>query len=40
MTTAITEAMVLDALRKVIDPELHHNVVELGFIQEVEILDD
>ncbi|MBS1235581.1 MAG: hypothetical protein H6R46_376 [Proteobacteria bacterium] len=40
MTTAVTEAMVLDALRKVIDPELHHNVVELGFIQEVEILDD
>lgn len=40
MTTAVTEAMVLDALRKVMDPELHHNVVELGFIQEIEILDD
>lgn len=40
MTTTVTESMVLDALRKVMDPELHHNVVELGFIQEVEILDD
>ena len=40
MTTAITETMVLDALRQVIDPELHHDVVELGFIQEVEILDN
>src|SRR4030067_2013108 len=40
MTTAVTEAMVLDALRKVIDPELHHDVVKLGFIQEVEILGD
>ena len=40
MTTAVTETMVLDALRKVIDPELHHDVVELGFIQEVEILGD
>ena len=40
MTTAVTEAMVLDALRKVMDPELHHDVVELGFIQEIEILDD
>jgi metal-sulfur cluster biosynthetic enzyme len=40
MTIAVTEAMVLDALRKVIDPELHHDVVELGFIQEVEILGD
>ena len=40
MTTAITETMVLDALRKVIDPELHHDVVKLGFIQEVEILGD
>jgi len=39
MTTAVTEAMVLNALRRVMDPELHHDVVELGFIQEVEILD-
>jgi metal-sulfur cluster biosynthetic enzyme len=40
MTTTVTEPMVLDALRKVIDPELRHDVVELGFIQEVEILGD
>ena len=39
MTTAVTETMVLNALRRVMDPELHHDVVELGFIQEVEILD-
>jgi len=37
---AITETMVTDALRKVIDPELHHDVVELGFIQEIEIVGD
>ena len=39
MMTAVTETMVLNALRRVMDPELHHDVVELGFIQEVEILD-
>ena len=37
---AVTENMVMDALRQVIDPELRHNVVELGFIQEIEILGD
>ena len=37
---AITETMIKDALRQVIDPELHHNVVELGFIQEIEIVGD
>ena len=40
MATAITETMIMDALRKVMDPELRHNVVELGFIQEIEIVDD
>ena len=40
MSTAVTEQMVYHALRQVMDPELHHNVVELGFIQEVEILGD
>ncbi len=40
MSTTITEQMVYNALRQVMDPELHHNVVELGFIQEVEILGD
>lgn len=40
MPTPVTEAMVVDALRTVMDPELHHDVVELGFIQEIEIVDD
>jgi ATP-binding protein involved in chromosome partitioning len=40
MSAAVTEQMVYHALRQVMDPELHHNVVELGFIQEVEILGD
>jgi len=37
---AITESSIKDALRQVIDPELHHNVVDLGFIQEIEIVGD
>lgn len=37
---AITETAVLQALLQVLDPELNHNVVELGFIQEVEIVGD
>jgi len=36
----VTESMVTDALRGVFDPELRHDVVELGFIQEIEIVDD
>jgi ATP-binding protein involved in chromosome partitioning len=40
MSSAITETMVYDALRKVMDPELRHNIVELGFIQEIDIVDD
>ena len=40
MAAAISEAMVLNALRQVDDPELHHNVVDLGFIREVEIVAD
>ena len=40
MVTRVTETMVYDALKKVIDPELKHNIVELGFIQEMEIVDD
>lgn len=40
MATAITEEMIYQALRKVDDPELHHNIVELGFIQDIEIVDD
>lgn len=38
--TVVTESAVLQALSEVLDPELHHNVVELGFIQEVEIVGD
>jgi len=30
----------MEALEKVMDPELNHNVVKLGFIQDVEIVDD
>ena len=40
MSTTITEQMVYHALQQVMDPELHHNIVELGFVQEVEILGD
>jgi ATP-binding protein involved in chromosome partitioning len=40
MATPITEEMVYQALRQVNDPELRHNVVELGFIQEIDIVDD
>ena len=40
MNSAVTENMVFDALRKVMDPELRHNIVDLGFVQEIEIVDD
>ena len=40
MSPPVTEDMVYDALRKVVDPELRHNIVELGFIQEIDIVDD
>ena len=40
MSPRITEAMVYEALKTVIDPELKHNIVELGFIQEIEIVGD
>jgi metal-sulfur cluster biosynthetic enzyme len=40
MVTRVTEAMVYDALKKVIDPELKHNIVDLGFIQDMDIVDD
>ena len=36
----VSERDVLKALEEVIDPELNHNVVKLGFIQEIEIADD
>jgi ATP-binding protein involved in chromosome partitioning len=34
-----TEEAVLNALRQVIDPDLHINVVDLGFIKDVKICD-
>jgi metal-sulfur cluster biosynthetic enzyme len=40
VATQITEDMIYQALRKVDDPELRHNIVELGFIQDIEIVDD
>jgi len=40
MAAQVTEEMVYQALRKVDDPELRHNVVELGFIQDIDIVDD
>jgi len=40
MATQVTEEMIYQALRGVDDPELRHNVVDLGFIQDIEIVDD
>ncbi|GMR21374.1 MAG: hypothetical protein BMS9Abin36_1974 [Gammaproteobacteria bacterium] len=37
---AITETVIYQALEQVMDPELHRNIVELGFIQEIDIVDD
>ena len=34
---AITEAQVLDALRSVMDPDLHRDIVSLGFIRNLKI---
>jgi metal-sulfur cluster biosynthetic enzyme len=38
MTEAL-EQRILDALRVVIDPELGHNIVDLGFIYEIRVTD-
>lgn len=40
MAPTITEQMVLDSLKNVMDPELNHSVVELGFIRDIDIADD
>jgi metal-sulfur cluster biosynthetic enzyme len=40
MASPVTEEMIYEALRKVNDPELRHNIVELGFIQDIDIVDD
>ncbi|MFK7739857.1 MAG: Mrp/NBP35 family ATP-binding protein [Planctomycetota bacterium] len=36
-TTAPTESHVLDALRAVVDPDLHKDIVSLGFVKELRI---
>ena len=36
----VIESDVMKALENVMDPELNHTVVKLGFIQDVEIDDD
>jgi ATP-binding protein involved in chromosome partitioning len=40
MATTVTEDMVLDSLKSVMDPELKHSIVELGFVREIDIADD
>lgn len=35
--TELTAEIVRNALRKVMDPELAHNIVELGIIQNIEV---
>ncbi|HEY3267862.1 MAG TPA: iron-sulfur cluster carrier protein ApbC [Armatimonadota bacterium] len=38
-TAGVTEEAVLNALRQVIDPDLHRDVVDLGFIKDVKICE-
>jgi metal-sulfur cluster biosynthetic enzyme len=40
MSASITEESVLSALDQVLDPELHHSIVKLGFIRDMDIADD
>jgi metal-sulfur cluster biosynthetic enzyme len=40
MASPVTEEMIYQALRQVNDPELRHNIVELGFVQDIDIVDD
>jgi metal-sulfur cluster biosynthetic enzyme len=40
MASPVTEDMIYQAVRKVNDPELRHNIVELGFVQDIDIVDD
>jgi len=34
---SVTESQVLDALRKVVDPDLHRDIVTLGFVKDLKI---
>lgn len=36
----VTKEMVLGSLKDVMDPELNHSVVELGFIREIDIAEN
>jgi ATP-binding protein involved in chromosome partitioning len=36
-TTSVTKEMVMDALRQIIDPDLHRDIVSLGMIKQLEI---
>ena len=35
----VSEEVVTEALKEVIDPELHYNIVDLGLVYDVEIKD-
>ena len=37
MSTQVTEQLVLDALRQINDPDLHKDIVTLGFIKDLKI---
>jgi ATP-binding protein involved in chromosome partitioning len=37
---AVTAERILDALKVVNDPDLHRDIVSLGFVQNIEIMDD
>jgi ATP-binding protein involved in chromosome partitioning len=40
MSPQVTEQLVRDALNNVMDPELRHSILELGFVQEIDIAGD
>ncbi len=35
----VTQSQVLDALRQVVDPDLHRDIVSLGFVKNIEIVE-
>ena len=37
MSETLTDIQVWDALRKVVDPELHYNIVDIGLVYEVDV---